>query len=120
MVLDYVSTTAELARRPWTDWVRTYRGHARGDGPLDGLGTQDITCEVAVDQLPTPHASASQVDWLRGLGIDDLVAEGRAQWEERAAVGDLAAVRARSRVGEAEALLDEHGLGGFHVLEWHG
>ena len=120
MALDYASTTADLARRPWTEWVRTYRGHARGGPPLEGLGTQDITCEVAVDQLPAPAATSSQADWLRAHGIDDLVAQGRAEWEERAAVGDLAAVRARSRVGEAAALLDEGGLGAFRVLEWRG
>jgi SAM-dependent MidA family methyltransferase len=120
VALDYASTTADLAQRPWTEWVRTYRGHARGGPPLEGLGTQDITCEVAVDQLPAPDATSSQADWLRTHGIDDLVAQGRAEWEERAAVGDLAAVRARSRVGEAAALLDERGLGGFRVLEWRG
>jgi SAM-dependent MidA family methyltransferase len=120
VALDYASTTADLAQRPWTEWVRTYRGQARGGPPLEGLGAQDITCEVAVDQLPAPTAASSQADWLRAHGIDDLVAEGRAQWKEQAAVGDLAAVRARSRVGEAEALLDEGGLGGFRVLEWWG
>jgi hypothetical protein len=31
---------------------------------------------------------------------------------------DVAAVRMRSRVGEAEALLDSAGLGAFAVLEW--
>jgi len=120
VAFDYASTTADLAGRPWSEWVRTYRGHALGAGPLDDLGSQDITCEVAVDQLPRPSASSSQADWLREHGIDDLVAEGHAEWEARAAVGDLAAVRARSRVREAEALLDEGGLGGFRVLEWRG
>ena len=33
-------------------------------------------------------------------------------------VGDLAALRPRSRVGEAEALTDPTGLGAFRVLEW--
>jgi SAM-dependent MidA family methyltransferase len=118
VAFDYASTTADLARRPWTDWVRTYRGHARGGPPLRGLGTQDITCEVAVDQLPGPAADRTQAEWLGDHGIDDLVTAGRRTWAERAAVGDLAAVRARSRVGEAEALLDPEGLGAFRVLEW--
>ena len=39
-------------------------------------------------------------------------------WDERAARGDLAALRARSRVREAEALTDPSGLGGFSVVEW--
>ena len=105
---------------PWLDWVRTYRGHARGGHPLTSLGEQDITCEVAVDQLPVPAQDRSQADWLRAHGIDELVEEGRAIWRERAAIGDLEAIRARSRVTEAEALLDPAGLGAFRVLEWEG
>ena len=32
LVIDYMSpTTAELAGRPWREWLRTYRGHERGD-----------------------------------------------------------------------------------------
>ena len=62
--------------RPWAEWVRTYRQHARGGSPLEGLGTQDITCEVAVDQLPTPSSDRSQADWLRAHGIDDARRRG--------------------------------------------
>ena len=58
--------------------------------------------------------------WLRAHGIDELVEEGRAIWRERAAIGDLEAMRARSRVTEADALLDPAGLGAFRVLEWAG
>jgi SAM-dependent MidA family methyltransferase len=118
VALDYATTTSALAARPWRGWVRTYRGHERGGPPLEGLGTQDITCEVAIDQLPPPARDRSQADWLRAYGIDELVAEGRRAWHERAAIGDLAAVRARSRVTEADALLDPAGLGAFRVLEW--
>jgi SAM-dependent MidA family methyltransferase len=118
VALDYASTTAALAPRPWTEWVRTYRGHGRGAHPLEALGTQDITCEVAIDQLPPPAFDRSQAEWLQEHGIDELVDEGRRTWAERAAIGDLAAVRARSRVTEAEALLDPTGLGAFRVLEW--
>lgn len=118
VAIDYGSTTADLARRPSAEWLRTYRNHGRGGPPLQALGTQDITCEVAVDQLPAPTADRSQAEWLRAHGIDELVAEGRRVWQERAAIGDLAAVRARSRVTEAEALLDPTGLGAFRVLEW--
>jgi SAM-dependent MidA family methyltransferase len=120
IAFDYASTTAEMATRPWTEWVRTYRSHARGGHPLARLGDQDITCEVAVDQLPALVRDVSQADWLRANGIDDLVEEGRDTWRDRASIGDLAAVRARSRVTEAEALLDPAGLGGFRVLEWDG
>jgi len=47
-----------------------------------------------------------------------LVAEGVRIWNERASLGDLAALRARSRVTEAEALLDPAGMGGFTVFIW--
>ncbi|MFT7474077.1 MAG: hypothetical protein ACI81L_000993, partial [Verrucomicrobiales bacterium] len=33
-------------------------------------------------------------------------------------VGDLAALKARSRIREAEALVEMTGLGGFTVAEW--
>ncbi|MDP1805216.1 MAG: hypothetical protein Q8K72_08635, partial [Acidimicrobiales bacterium] len=52
------------------------------------------------------------------FGIDDLAAEARAAWHERAHIGDLQALVARSRVHEAQALTDETGLGAFRVLEW--
>ena len=120
VVIDYGSSTDDLAARPWTEWVRTYRSHARGGTPLEDVGLQDITCEVAVDQLPDTASERTQADWLRANGIEELVAEGKAIWHERASIGDLAAVRARSRVTEAEALLDPAGLGGFRVLEWGG
>ena len=121
VVVDYAATTAELAARPPGEWVRTYRAHARGGGPLDDLGRQDVTCEVALDQLALvrkPSTVTTQADWLRAHGLDDLVATARATWAERAHLGDLAALTARSRVTEAEALLDPTGLGAFRVVEW--
>jgi SAM-dependent MidA family methyltransferase len=120
-VFDYAATTAELAARSPGEWLRTYRAHARGAGPLDDLGLQDVTCEVAIDQLALvrhPSFEATQAEWLRAHGIADLVADARAAWAERAHIGDLAALAARSRVAEADALLDPAGLGGFRVLEW--
>ena len=122
LVADYADATASLASRPWSEWVRTYRGHERGGHPLDRPGEQDVTCEVAVDQLAAavgaPSTDSSQADFLRAHGIDELVEEGRRVWEERGGVGDLAAVRGRSRVQEAAALLDPAGLGAFRVVEW--
>ena len=44
--------------------------------------------------------------------------EGRAVWTELGLAGGLEAIAARSRIGEAEALLDPTGPGGFTVLEW--
>jgi SAM-dependent MidA family methyltransferase len=118
VAIDYADTTPSLARRPWTDWVRTYRGHGRGTLPLSDRGSQDITCEVAVDQLPPATANRSQADFLRSFGIDELADEARAAWRERAHIGDLQALVARSRVHEARALTDVTGLGAFRVIEW--
>jgi SAM-dependent MidA family methyltransferase len=121
VVLDYAATTADLAKRSPAEWLRTYRDHASGGHYLADLGHQDVTCEVAVDQLASvqaPTRDRSQADWLRDHGLDELVAEGKRLWAERAHVGDLAAVASRSRITEAEALSDPTGLGAFRVLEW--
>lgn len=98
--------------------VRTYRGHVRGDDPFAAPGSADITCDVPFSQLPRPTTSTTQANWLRDHGIESLVEEGHAIWQERAAIGDLAAIAARSRAVEAQALLAPDGLGGFSVLEW--
>lgn len=121
VVLDYASSTGFMARRAWREWLRTYRGHARGAHYLREVGRQDVTCEVALDQLThvrPPDAVRAQSQFLQLWGIDELVEEGRRVWDERAALGDLAALRARSRVREAEALVDPAGLGSFTVAEW--
>lgn len=119
VAIDYcVSTTTELTARPWRDWLRTYRGHERGAHYLANAGQQDITTEVAIDQLPAPDAVRSQAQWLQLHGITELVEEGKRHWDAHAAQPDLAAMRMRSRVSEAEALLDLAGLGAFSVLEW--
>ncbi len=124
VVFDYCSwTTAALAARPQDEWLRTYRDHARGGPWLEGLGTQDITCEVAVDQLAhvrPPVADRLQADWLHAWDIGELVEEGRQLWAERSANPDVEALTARSRITEAEALTDPDGLGAFRVLEWRG
>ena len=119
VIVDYADTSPSMVTRPWRDWLRTYRGHAPGGDPLDG--DQDVTVEVAIDQLArvrTPTADRSQSEWLAAHGVDDLAAAARAAWQERAHVGDLEALRHRSRAGEAEALTDPTGLGAFRVLEW--
>jgi SAM-dependent MidA family methyltransferase len=116
---DYVTaTTAELAGRPWREWLRTYRGHERGTHYLRDVGAQDITAQVCLDQLPLPTEVASQSAALRRWGIDDLVEQGRAAWEAAAAAPTVAAMAMRSRVREAEALLDPAGLGGFTMIRW--
>ncbi len=35
VVFDYMTTTAQMAARPSTEWLRTYRGHDRGGSPLE-------------------------------------------------------------------------------------
>jgi SAM-dependent MidA family methyltransferase len=121
VVLDYTASTPDLAARPMGEWLRTYSSHARGGPPLDWPGSQDITVEVPLDQLArvrTPDRLTSQAEFLARHGMDELVEEGRRVWDQRAATGDLSALRARSRVREAEALSDLSGLGGFSVVEW--
>ena len=123
LVLDYADTTASMAARGQSSWMRTYSTHGRGVGPLEACGAQDLTVDVALDQLAAcrpPRLNVTQADFLVASGIDDLVEEGRRVWAERAHVGDLAAVRARSRVREAEALCDPAGLGAHRVLGWGG
>jgi SAM-dependent MidA family methyltransferase len=118
-VIDYMSpTTVGLAARPWREWLRTYRQHDRGAHYLAQPGSQDITTEVAIDQLPEPDTVRSQAQWLQLHGIDELVEEGKRHWEANAAHPDLAAMKMRSRVSESEALLDPTGLGAFTVLEY--
>ena len=122
VAVDYASTlTSALAARPWHEWVRTYRGHGRGGHPLERPGEQDITCEVAVDQLDRVAGAPSvstQSEFLARHGLAAFVDEARRTWSEHAAAGDLVGLAARSRAGEAAALTDPEGLGGFHVLEW--
>ena len=119
VAVDYARpVTAVLAHLPWRDWLRTYRENGRGGHYLADPGRQDITTDVAVDQLPPPDASRTQRQFLQRWGIHDLVAEGARVWQERAAHPDLHALTMRSRTREAEALLDPDGLGGFTVLEW--
>lgn len=118
VALDYADTTAALARRPWTDWLRAFADQDRVDDPFADPGTRDVTVVVPWDQLPGPDHTTTQAAWLRDHGIDDLVDEGRRYWDAHAAAPDVAALRMRSRTNEAAALLDPAGLGAFVVGEW--
>ena len=123
VLVDYaVQFTGELANRPWREWLRTYSSHQKGAHYLRDVGLQDITNDVCIDQIiemcGTPRAVRSQSQWLQLWGIDALVDEGRRVWEAEAARPTLHAMRMRSRVSEAQALLDPSGLGGFTVLEY--
>lgn len=119
VAFDYgaVATTSLVERG---GWLRTYRRHRRGDDPYLDPGSWDITTDVAFDQLPMPDELGTQADFLRRFGIDDLVEEGRRHWEAHAARPDLAAMRMRSRIREADALLDPAGLGSWLFAGWAG
>ena len=120
VAVDYGASAHELAARDG-GWLRTYRGHERGVDPFVAVGSCDITADVAVDFIGLEHAPGSvttQRQFLEEHGIGDLVADARRTWHERAAIGDLPALAARSRVGEADALLDPSGLGAFVVMQW--
>jgi SAM-dependent MidA family methyltransferase len=123
VVIDYaVPLTAELAQRPWRDWLRTYAGHEKGAHYLRNVGAQDITTDVCIDQIIAtcgqPDSVRSQSQFLQLWGIDDLVEEGKRIWNEESARPGLRAMKMRSRISEAEALLDPTGVGGFTVMEW--
>ncbi len=120
LVIDYASPTQAMVGDNG-GWLRTYRSNERGGDSLAMPGSQDITTQIPIEQLLgcRPLArSLSQAEFLVSCGIEDLVEHGRRVWAERAHLGDLAAIRARSRVVEAEALLEPDGLGGFAVFEW--
>ena len=124
VVIDYADTAASLAARAQDEWLRTYRGHQRGETPLAAPGAQDITSTVPAEHLVAHTARAgfrlvehtTQAEWLGALGVAELVDDARGFWRERAAVGDLEALAARSRVTEADALTDPSGLGAHHVF----
>ena len=119
IAFDYcTATTADLVGRSWRDWLRTYRSHGRGEHYLRNCGGQDITAQVCLDQLPPPLSVETQAAFLRRLGIDELVDEGRRRWSAAAARPDLAALTMRSRVVEGPALLDLQGLGSFDAVTW--
>ncbi len=125
VVVDYAAEIDALVARGAQGWLRTYVGHQRGTGPLDDPGLQDITCD-----LPTPvvvaaalsagwvleGAVGAQADWLVDLGIEELAESARGRWTQRAAIGDLAALRDRSWISEAAALTAQPGLGAHRVF----
>jgi SAM-dependent MidA family methyltransferase len=119
VLVDYMVHADAIAGN---DWLRTYRGHERGTDPLRDPGAYDITGDVVVEQLLAAASGfrlvreTTQAEWLRDLGIDQLVEEGILQWDAGAARGDLDALKGRSRVNEARALTDSAGLGAHRVV----
>lgn len=99
-------------------WLRTYRQHQRGDDPLFEPGLWDITTDIGFDQLPPTHHLESQASFLTRWGIEELVAEGRRRWAEKASAPDVPALRMRSRITERDALMDPAGLGSWLAGSW--
>lgn len=118
LALDYAADTVELLERGIDGWLRAYVGHERLRTPIEHPGVCDITHDVPIDQLPPPTSTWSQAEWLDAQGIAQRVEMARKTWQERAHIGDLKAMFARSAVTEADALTDPNGLGGFVVMEW--
>jgi NADH dehydrogenase [ubiquinone] 1 alpha subcomplex assembly factor 7 len=124
VLIDYAATATELVERGQAGWLRTYRDHGRGASPLVDPGEQDLTADVPREFLVHAAARAglrlervlTQAEWLTELGVDDLVADARAEWDARAHIGDLEAIRHRSRVSEGAALVDPAGLGAHQVF----
>jgi SAM-dependent MidA family methyltransferase len=119
IVIDYARPTAELAGAG--DWLRTYRSGGRGREPLQDIGEQDITVDLALDQLELvrrPDLVEDQRAWLERHGLGELESAAASEWRAGAATPDLLGLRARSRLGEAAALRDPSGLGGFTVCHW--
>jgi len=119
LIADYgVARTAELAERPVAEWLRTFRRHRRGSGPLADVGQQDITCEVAFDQLPVPDTMTRQSEWLRQHGLEDLIGAARSQWGRAAPRPTSSDLASRALLDEAANLTRTGGLGDFWVAEW--
>lgn len=120
LVFDYgVRRTTELAQRPQSEWLRTYRSQRRGQNPLHAPGTADITCDVAFDQLPPGATLSTQADWLIGAGIESMTAKARARWQRSRSNPTADTLAARTLLDEAAALTDPDGMGAFWAAEWH-
>ena len=122
VVFDYMTTTAEMAARPWrrlaADLSRPRAGRHTARRPREPGHHLRCRARPARGGASAAAVVSDQRTFLSRHGIDGLVEEGRAAWEAGAARGDLAAIQGRSRVREAEALTDIDGLGAFTVAEW--
>ncbi len=119
LLFDYCSiSTAEIALNPWREWLRTYRDQGRGTHYLSDPGSQDITTQVMLDQLPSGFSAVTQADFLQKWGIDDLVREGTDYWESMKNAPDVAAMKMRSRITEEISITDILSLGNFQSLLW--
>ena len=124
VVIDYGADHGRPGRpTARTEWLRTYRGHERGGAPARRpRHARTSPCEVAVDQLARvgrPASTESQADFLARPRHRRPGRRGPARSGPSGPTSATSRrIRARSRVGEAEALTDPAGLGAFRVLEW--
>ncbi len=118
LLFDYCSaSTADISLTPWRKWLRTYRDQSRGAHYLSNPGSQDITTQVMLDQLPKEFSKSTQADFLMKWGIEDLVSEGNNYWQNTKLAPDVEAMKMRSRSAEIVSLMDNEGLGSFCVLD---
>lgn len=112
--IDYARSTDEMARLDQAEWLRTYADHHPGTHPLRRVGKQDITCDVAIDQLQSSIDSLEiedQADFLRRHGIFGFVEPTHSDADVRKLMEQ------RSLKSQVQALLDPEGLGGFKVIQ---
>jgi len=107
-----------LALTPWREGLRTYRDQGRGTHYLSDPGSQDITTQVMLDQLPSGFSAATQADFLQKWGINELVREGSDYWESLKNAPDVAAMKMRRCSTEPKSLSDSLGLGSFKTVFW--
>ena len=113
------STTPARARRswssqPWRSWLRTYRGHEQGAAlsrRVPAIRTSPPTSRST--SCPNPTSSAARPSSC-SAGASTSSSPRVAERGRGAARTDLAALAMRSRVREAEALLDQLGPRGLH------
>jgi SAM-dependent MidA family methyltransferase len=119
LLFDYCSpSTAEISLTPWREWLHTYQDQGRGTHYSTEPGSQDITTQVMLDQLPTGFTSLSQADFLRQWGINDLLREGSDYWESMKHAPDVTAMKMRSRSTEASILIGHFKNSGYTSLDW--
>ena len=119
-----------LGARLFTRRLRTYQAHERGHSALDASVTRDITCDLPLEHLPSSRPIArgrvvretTQAEWLTGLGIDDLVVEGRATWRARTHRGPRGRRGTQCRDGGRGARRPDgsRGAPGHRARPWRG
>lgn len=124
VAVDYGGTAEELEPRRTQGTLRTYRSHHLGPDPLLEPGATDITVDVNFTAMTAIAEAAGasvelhrQDDWLRKLGLDEVIRDLRAREVAEAADGDpMERLKLRSERTDAETLLHPRGLGDFRVL----